>query len=303
MLTADKLQGVFTALVTPFTASGDLSETTYRDLIERMIGSGVHGLVPIGGTGEYFSLSGDERNRLVELAADGSAGRIPVIPGVLSTGFHDALETSRGFAERGADALMVITPYYTPGTQQGIEDYYRRLRDRVDLPLLLYEIPGKTNVSLKAETVRSLADDGTIIGMKYSSYDVAEFIRVAALCADRIGILSGEEPLFATHLAIGARGGIMTTANLFPEKWLSIYETVSRGDFRGALDQQAALDPLLQVAFCEANPGPLKEIMNVAGTDCGKPRLPLEVASPQTRSKIRTVLAAMIPDLEVAEAS
>jgi len=303
MLTADSLQGVFTALVTPFTQSGDLSETTYKDLINRMIGSGVHGLVPIGGTGEFFSLSKDERNRLVEIAVDESAGKIPVIPGVLSTGFHDALETSRGFGERGADALMVITPYYTPGTQQGIEDYFRRLRDKVDLPLLLYEIPGKTNVSLKAETVRSLADDGTVIGMKYSSYDVAEFIRVAALCADKISILSGEEPLFATHLAIGARGGILTTANLFPEKWLSIYKTVSKGDFRGALAQQAALDPLLQVAFCEANPAPLKEIMNVAGTYCGLPRLPLREATLQTKARIRTVLASMIPDLKIAEAS
>ncbi len=303
MLTVDNLQGVFTALVSPFTENGDLCEATYKDLINRMIGSGVHGLVPVGGTGEYFSLSRDERNRLVALAVEGSAGKIPVIPGVLSTGFHDALETSRAFAERGADALMVITPYYTPGTQQGIEDYYRRLRDKVDLPLLLYEIPGKTNVSLKAETVLSLAADGTVIGMKYSSYDVAEFIRVAAFCADKISIMSGEEPLFATHLAIGARGGIMTTANLFPEKWLSIYDTVSKGDFQDALVQQAALDPLLQVAFCEANPAPLKEIMNVAGTFCGKPRLPLSEASEQTKSNIRAVLASMIPDLKFAEVS
>ncbi len=296
MLTADHLSGVFTALVTPFSNDGELNEAALKELIGRMIGAGVSGLVPIGGTGEYFSLSRTERNRIVELTVEQSAGRLPVIPGVLATGFHDALDAAREFTERGADALMVITPYYTPGTQQGIEDYYRRLRDRVGRPLLLYEIPGKTNVAIKAETIRSLAADDTIIGMKYSSYDVAEFIRVAAFCADDIALLSGEEPLFATHLAIGARGGIMTTANLFPERWIAIYEAASSGDLKGALKLQAALDPLIGAAFCEANPGPLKAIMATAGYGCGTPRFPLQEATDPTKARIRAALATMIPD-------
>lgn len=296
MLSADNLFGVYTALVTPFSGDGDLNEVAFKELVGRMIGAGVNGLVPIGGTGEYFSLSRAERNRIVELTVAESDGRVPVIPGVLSTGFHDALDAATDFTDRGADALMVITPYYTPGTQRGIEDYYRKLRDRVDRPLLLYEIPGKTNVAIKAETIQSLAEDGTIIGMKYSSYDVAEFIRVAAFCADTIAIMSGEEPLFATHLAIGARGGIMTTANLFPERWMAIYEAASKGDLKGALKLQAAMDPLMSVAFCEANPGPLKDIMATAGYQCGKPRFPLEEATGPTREKIRSVLAAMMPE-------
>lgn len=296
MLSADNLFGVYTALVTPFSGDGDLNEVALKELIGRMIGAGVNGLVPIGGTGEYFSLSRAERNRIVELTVAESDGRVPVIPGVLSTGFHDALDAATDFTDRGADALMVITPYYTPGTQRGIEDYYRKVRDRVDRPLLLYEIPGKTNVAIKAETIQSLAEDGTIIGMKYSSYDVAEFIRVAAFCADTIAIMSGEEPLFATHLAIGARGGIMTTANLFPERWMAIYKAASAGDLKGALKLQAAMDPLMGAAFCEANPGPLKEIMATAGYPCGKPRFPLEEATGTTKEKIRSVLMAMTPD-------
>ena len=295
MLTADDLFGVYTALVTPFDAGGNLNEPALRELAGRLLRSGVHGLVPIGGTGEYFSLSWAERNRIVELAVEVSAQSVPVIPGILETGFHDALAAASDFSERGADALMVITPYYSPGTQGGIADYYRRLRDKVDLPILLYEIPGKTNVALKAETVHSLADDGTIIGMKYSSYDVAEYIRVAACCADKIALMSGEEPLFATHLAIGARGGIMTTANLFPERWLEIYRLVAGGDFKGALAKQADMDPLMQAAFCETNPGPLKEIMAVAGIPCGEPRIPLEPAAETTKLAIRTVLKDMLP--------
>lgn len=296
MLTTDHLFGVYTALVTPFSKDGALDEAVLKQIIGRVIGAGINGLVPIGGTGEYFSLSRAERNRIVEVTVAESHGRVPVIPGILSTGFHDALDAAIDFTERGADALMVITPYYTPGTQQGIEDYFRKLRDRVDRPLLLYEIPGKTNVALKAETICSLAEDGTIIGMKYSSYDVAEFIRVASLCADKIAIMSGEEPLFATHLAIGARGGIMTTANLFPERWIAIYEAASKGDLRRALKLQSAMDPLIGAAFCEANPGPLKEIMATAGYPCGKPRFPLEEATGPTKERIHSVLADMIPD-------
>ena len=242
-----------------------------------------------------FSLSRTERNRIVELSVEASDTAVPVIPGILETGFHDTLVAAADFSERGADALMVITPYYSPGTQAGIADYYRRLRDKADLPILLYEIPGKTNVALKAETVNALAEDGTIIGMKYSSYDVAEYIRVAALCAGKIALMSGEEPLFATHLAIGARGGIMTTANLFPERWLEIYQLVVDGDFKGALARQADMDPLMQAAFCETNPGPLKEIMAVAGTPCGEPRFPLEPATDATKSAIRAVLKEMLP--------
>lgn len=295
MLTADRLSGVYTALVTPFAEDGALNEEALITLIGRMADAGINGLVPIGGTGEYFSLSRDERNRIVELTVEQSSGRLPVVPGILATGFHDALDAAADFADRGADALMVITPYYTPGTQRGIEDYFRRLSDRTSLPLLLYEIPGKTNVAIKAETIRSLAEDGTIIGMKYSSYDVVEFIRVAAFCADKIAIMSGEEPLFATHLAIGARGGIMTTANLFPEKWMAIYNAASSGNLREALKLQASMDPLIDAAFCEANPAPLKAIMAAAGHPCGKPRLPLEEATEPTRKKIHTVLADMIP--------
>lgn len=291
MLTADRLTGVFTALLTPFNSEGELDEDMFKTLISRQLDANINGLVPIGGTGEYFSLSRSERNRVVELAVEGSAKRVPVIPGILATGFHDALDAARDFSERGADALMVITPYYSPGTQAGIEDYFRRLRDKTHLPIVLYEIPGKTNVSMKAEAIRSLAADQTIIGMKYSSYDVPEFIRVADFCASKIAIMSGEEPLFATHLAIGASAGIMTTANLFPEKWLEIYELVKGGDFQGALKKQAILDPLMRAAFCETNPGPLKEIMAAGGIPCGQPRFPLEPPKQAVRDTIRTVVA------------
>jgi len=230
MLTAENLRGVFPALVTPFDAGGNVDEGALRRLVHRLLDAGVHGLVPIGGTGEYSALSPREHRLVVETVADAAGGRAPVIAGVLSPGFEDAREAARDFVAAGADAVMLITPFYATGSQDGIAAYFRRFRDSCERPVLLYEIPGRTNVALQAETVARLAEDGAIIGMKYSSYDMAQFIRVVAHAGDKIAILSGEEPLFATHLAIGARGGVPTTANLLPERWLAIFEDVNRGD-------------------------------------------------------------------------
>jgi 4-hydroxy-tetrahydrodipicolinate synthase len=290
MLTQASLKGVFPALVTPFDSSGALDLRALRRLVNRLLDSGVHGLVPIGGTGEYTALSRAERRLIVETVVDENAKRAPVIAGVLAPGFEDAREAVRDFSAAGADAVMAITPFYATGAQDGIASYFRRLREASDLPLLLYEIPGRTNVALQAETVRRLAEDGTVIGMKYSSYDIPQFIRVVAHAGDKFAILSGEEPLFATHLAIGARGGILTTANLLPERWLEIFADASRGDLRAALEKQARLDPLLRAVFAETNPGPFKYLMEAAGEPCGQPRLPLLPPTDSLKATLRNAL-------------
>ncbi len=290
MLTPESLQGIFPALVTPFSADGALDLTTLRRLVKRLLDAGVHGLVPIGGTGEYTALSPRERRLVVETVAEEVGGKIPVIAGVLSPGFEDTRDAARDFAEAGADALMVITPFYATGTQTGIASYFRRIRESCDRPVLLYEIPSRTNVALQAETVALLAEEEAIIGMKYSSYDMAQFIRVIALAGQRISVLSGEEPLLATHMAIGARGGILTTANLLPDRWLDILADIRRGDLKAALKKQAALDPLLRVVFAETNPGPFKFLMEEAGVSCGGPRLPLLPPAEPVRAALRQAL-------------
>lgn len=289
-LDSDRISGVLPALVTPFDSSARIDFRALRQLVKRLLGSGVHGLVPIGGTGEYAALSQAERIQVVEAVVEEAAGRCPVIPGVLATGFEDARQAARDFAAAGADALMVITPYYATGTQEGIAAYFRRLRSAVEAPILLYEIPGRTNVALEAETVGALADDGTIIGMKYSSYDVPQFIRVVAEAGDKISVLSGEEPLFATHVAIGARGGVLTTANLMPERWIEIYEDARNGRLRKALKAQKSLDPLLRAVFAETNPGPFRHLMEMAGQPCGAPRLPLLPPQESVRNALRDAL-------------
>ena len=291
MLSYESLNGVFPALVTPFDADGAVDEKALRRLVSRLVKASVHGLVPIGGTGEYAALSQRERILVVETVVNEAAGRVPVIAGVLSPGFEDACEAARDFAKAGADALMVITPFYVTGTQAGIASYFRRFKERSALPVLLYEIPGRTNVALQAETVQELAEDGTIIGMKYSSYDVPQFIRVIAHAGERIAVLSGEEPLFATHVAIGARGGVLTTANLLPEKWIEIFEDARRGDLPAALKKQERLDPLMRAVFAETNPGPFRHLMEQAGEPCGRPRLPLLPPAESTKAALENAFA------------
>jgi 4-hydroxy-tetrahydrodipicolinate synthase len=293
MLTPESLQGIFPALVTPFSADGALDQAALRRLIKRLIDAGVHGVVPIGGTGEYTALSQQERRQIVEIVVEEAGGKVPVIAGVLSPGFEEAHAAARDFVAAGADALMVITPFYATGTQAGIVSYFRRMRESCDLPILLYEIPGRTNVSLQAETIALLAEEETIIGMKYSSYDIAQFIRVVAHAGERISVLSGEEPLFATHMAIGARGGILTTANLLPHRWLDILADIRRGDLKAALNKQAALDPLFRAVFSETNPGPFKFLMEEVGESCGLPRLPLLPPAEPVRAALRQAFRAI----------
>ena len=135
----------------------------------------------------------------------------------MATGFQDALEAGRDFASAGASAVMTVTPYYAPGTQAGMRAYFRQYRDALDLPVMLYQIPRRTTVAALAETVQAMAEDGSIIGMKYSSYDMPDYIRTVKYVGHKIAILSGEEPLFATHVALGARGGVLASATIYPK--------------------------------------------------------------------------------------
>ncbi|RUX71535.1 dihydrodipicolinate synthase family protein, partial [Mesorhizobium sp. M2A.F.Ca.ET.040.01.1.1] len=208
--------------VTPLTVDGEVDFEMLRTLVRFQLDNGAAGVVPIGGTGEYPAFSRAERLAIVEACVE-AAGGIPVIPGVLSTGFKDAVEAGRDFAAAGAAAVMTVTPYYATGTQEGMRQYFAAYRNEVDVPVLLYQIPRRTNVAVTAEGIQAMAEDGSIIGMKYSSYDIPEFIETVKLAGDRIAILSGEEPLFATHIALGAKGGVLASASMYPKIWLRIF--------------------------------------------------------------------------------
>lgn len=289
-LTRDHLSGLYTAIVTPLGPDGAVDIEGLMALVRFQIQAGASGVVPIGGTGEYPAFSRAERRNIVAACVEAADGR-PVIPGVLSTGFEDALEAGRDFAAAGASAVMTVTPYYAPGSQDGMRAYFRRYRDALDLPVMLYQIPRRTTVAATAETVQAMAEDGSIIGMKYSSYDMPDFIRTVKLAGDKIAILSGEEPLFATHVAIGAVGGVLASASIHPKVWLEIFALARQGKLPEALKLQDRIDPIVDAIFIETNPGPLKAYMALAGMPVGGVRLPLEGPSPETLAKLKAAAA------------
>ncbi|PZU90232.1 MAG: 4-hydroxy-tetrahydrodipicolinate synthase [Chelatococcus sp.] len=288
-LTHDKLSGLYTAIVTPLTADGAVDIEGLKALVRFQLDAGASGIVPIGGTGEYPAFSRAERRDIVAACVEAADGK-PVIPGVLSTGFEDALEAGRDFAAAGAAAVMTVTPYYAPGSQDGMRAYFRRYRDALDLPVMLYQIPRRTTVSALADTVQAMAEDGSIIGMKYSSYDMPDFIRTVKYAGDKIAVLSGEEPLFATHVALGAVGGVLASATIYPKIWLEIFELARAGKLKEALKLQDKIDPVVDAIYVETNPGPLKEYMALAGMPVGPVRLPLQGPSSATLAGLKTAI-------------
>lgn len=282
------IDGLYSAIVTPLKDDGSVDVACLKRLVRHQLDSGASGVVPIGGTGEYTALSRDERKLIVATCVEEAAGK-PVIPGVLATGFHDAVEAGRDFADAGATAVMTVTPYYAPGTQDGMRAYFRAYRDAVDLPVMLYQIPRRTTVSATAEAVQGMAEDGSIIGMKFSSYDLPEFIKTIKLAGDRIAVLSGEEPLFATHVALGARGGVLASATIYPKIWLRIFTLAREGKLTEALALQTGIDPVIASIFLETNPGPLKAYMALAGMPVGGVRLPLLPPSAETCESLEAV--------------
>lgn len=288
-LTKESISGLYTAIVTPFKPDMTVDHDAVTMLVKRQLSAGAAGIVPIGGTGEYPNLSRQERRQIVATCVEAADGA-PVMPGVLSSGYEDALDAARDFKEVGASAVMLVTPFYTTGTQDGIRAYYGRFRQELDLPLLAYEIPRRTTVAVTAETYVKLAEDGSLLGMKYSNYDLPTFIEIMREAGDKLAVLSGEEPLFATHVAHGAAGGVLASATIYPEFWIRLYETARGGDLAGAMKMQHRIAPVLDAIYRETNPGPLKQYMKMAGTDVGGVRLPL---TPPTDETLRLMKAAL----------
>ncbi|MDG4720814.1 MULTISPECIES: 4-hydroxy-tetrahydrodipicolinate synthase [Thalassospira] len=286
-LTKNDISGLYTAIVTPFAADKSVDHNALAALVTRQLAAGATGIVPIGGTGEYPALSRQERKDIVKTCVE-AAGDAPVIPGVLSTGFLDAVEAGKDFEAVGAAGVMTVTPYYAAGTQEGMREYFANYRNDVGVPVLLYEIPRRTTVATKAETIQAMAEDGSIIGMKCSNYDMPEFIKTMKFAGEKMAILSGEEPLFATHVTMGAKGGVLASANIYPEIWIEIFNLAREGKLNEALKLQTKLDCAIDAIYRETNPGPLKKYMEMAGQPVGDVRLPLQSPSQDTMAALKS---------------
>lgn len=286
-LSAARLRGIFPALPTPVRADDRVDADATRALMRYLLPHGIAGVVPIGGTGEYGALPRDERVRMTALCAEESDGRVPVIAGVLDPGLHDAIAAGRALAAAGANALMVVTPYYTTPTQPGIRDYFLRYADASPVPLLIYEIPYRTRIAIAPEVLHELSRHENIIGMKACNTDMYHFLKVVAGVHESFAVLSGEDTLFPVQMAAGAKGGIVVTATLLPRTWQRLYELLRDGRTAEAIALHRQLIPMLDLAFSETNPGPLKSVLDLVGAPAPHVLTPLIAPAADLQARLR----------------
>ncbi|WP_321854172.1 4-hydroxy-tetrahydrodipicolinate synthase [Paraburkholderia tropica] len=298
MITSQNLRGILPAIPTPVHADDTIDVAAARNLLRYLVKQGIDGLVPLGGTGEYGALSRAERIRMAELSVKEINGDVPVIAGVLDPGYHDALQAGKDFAAAGVDGLLVLTPYYTNPTQQGIRDYFLRYADESPVPILIYEIPYRTRIAIAPEVLHELSHHERIIGMKACNTDMWHFLRTLAGVDESFSVLSGEDTLFPMHLAAGARGGIVVTATLLPTAWRKIQEHVENGRIEQALELHRSLIPLMNLAFAETNPGPMKAVMDLIGVDAPHMLAPLVKPDAALAAKLRSELARQLAVFE-----
>ena len=269
-----QLRGSLPALVTPF-RDGAVDEAAFVALVERQIAAGAHGLVPVGTTGEAVTLTEAERRRVVELTIATAAGRVPVIAGCGSNATAAGVHMVRHAKEAGADAALVVTPYYNRPSQAGLEAHFRAIADSVDLPLILYNVPGRTGVDLSTEVVVRLAAHPNVAGIKDATGDLARATLMRAACPPDFILLSGDDPTALGYAAHGGQGCISVTANVAPEACAVFWNALVAGDYPAAREHQARLIALHRALFLDASPAPTKFALARLGLCADEVRLPL----------------------------
>ena len=257
-------------------------------LLDSVLEGGSDGLVVLGGTGEYGALTQEQRLDAVARCVERAGGSAPVVVGIICPGLYDAIEMGKESKKLGADAVMLVTPYYVIPDHRGLVDHHLRFMESVDLPLILYNIPYRTLVNMRPETVAEIVDkaDGQVVGIKDCQSDLGQFSRLISLVGDKISVLVGDEPLFCPGLIMGARGGILATSNLFPRFWKKMYTLVKQGQVDEAVKMHLEIQPFLKVVFGQTNPGPLKVALQHAGLDCGEALLPLHKPEPEYSARV-----------------
>jgi 4-hydroxy-tetrahydrodipicolinate synthase len=300
MLTAAKLKGLLPAIPTPVQRDGTIDAGATRALVQFLLREGIDGIVPLGGTGEYGAMARDERRRFARTVVEAIGGKVPVVAGILDPGYHDALDAARGFADAGADAVMAVTPYYTTPTQAGLRDYFLRFADASPLPVVIYEIPYRTRIAIAPGVLHELSRHERIIGMKACNTDMYHFLQVVAGVDASFSVLSGEDTLLPLHVAAGARGGIVVTASLLPRTWRRIYDHAVNGRVAEALALHRQLIPLMNMAFAETNPGPLKSVLDLVGVNAPTVLAPLVAPDAELQARLRAEVLRQRAALEVA---
>jgi len=285
-----EIKGLFTAIITPFDKEGGLDEEGLRSNIDFQIEQGVDGIVPVGTTGESATLSEEEHKKVVEISIDQVNGRILVLAGTGSNNTSEAIDYTRHAKDAGADAALMITPYYNKPTQEGIYQHYKKVAEEVDIPIILYTVPSRTMVNIEPETTKRLSEISNIIGIKDASGNLNQVSREIMLCGDDFAVLSGDDSLNLPLISLGGKGAISVASNIVPREMGDLVRSALNGNLERARELHYKLYPLCKILFIETNPAPVKAAMNMIGLSAGDPRLPLVSVRKESEEKIRSVL-------------
>jgi 4-hydroxy-tetrahydrodipicolinate synthase len=287
--------GCGTALVTPFRKDQSLDEETLRKLVRRQIQAGINFLVPCGTTGESPTLAHAEHLRVVEITLEEAKGKVPVLAGAGGYNTAEVIELAKELSRMGADGILSVTPYYNKPTQEGLVQHFKAIAKAVPLPIVVYNIQGRTAVNVEPATLKRLAEIDNIVGVKEASGNIGQMATVLHLLPEPFTVLSGDDATVIPLIALGGRGVISVVANEIPAEFIKLTKLALAGDFAGARAIQRQWFALMDVNFCEVNPGPVKAAMAMMGLlEPGllEPvfRLPMVPPSEANRAKIEAVL-------------
>ena len=282
--------GALVAIVTPFRRGG-VDEKAFRRLIEFQIENGTNAIIPCGTTGESATMSHDEHKRVVELAVKAVDGRVPVVAGTGSNSTAEAVELTRHAHKAGADAALMILPYYNKPTQEGIYLHFKTVAKAVPLPIILYNMPGRTGINAQPETVARLARIKNIVGIKEASANMEQISRIVELCGDGFDVLSGDDAMTLPIMAVGGKGVVSVASNVVPRQVAEMTAAWLKGDAAGARERFFRLLPLFRALFLETNPIPIKMALGFMGLIGPEMRLPLCPMGPENTKKLKAVLA------------
>jgi 4-hydroxy-tetrahydrodipicolinate synthase len=283
-------QGSITALITPL-KNDEVDARAFQRLVEWQIDQGTHGLVPVGTTGESPTLSHEEHKRVIELCIEAAGGRVPVIAGTGSNCTSEAVALTRHAKEAGADGVLVVTPYYNKPTQEGLYLHYKAINDSADIPIIIYNIPGRSVVDMSVETMTRLFKLPNIAGLKDATANMTRVSQQRAALGSEFVQLSGEDATALGFMAHGGQGCISVTANIAPALCSEFQLACLGGNFKRALELQDRLMPLHDALFVESNPGPVKYAAEKLGLCSGEMRLPLAPLAASSKAKVDAALA------------
>ena len=285
-----KFQGAFVAIVTPF-IDGQVDEQGLVELIEFHIANGTHGIVPCGTTGESATMSHEEHHRVVELTVKTVNGRVPVMAGSGSNSTAEAIDLTRHAKAAGADAVLMVTPYYNRPSQEGLYQHYKAVAEAVAIPIFLYNVPSRTSVNMLPPTVARCAEIDNIVGIKEATGSLNQVSELVHLCPDDFTVLSGDDFTSMATVLVGGKGVVSVTSNVAPHDMAAMMEAALAGDVARANHLHYKLFPLMQAMFYDTNPVPAKKSLELMGKiRSGLPRLPLAAMNEANVAKLKTAL-------------